>query len=79
MVNRERMLNHLLELVQIDSETREERDVAENLEKAIEEAGGETRIDDAGEKIGGNVGNLFARIPATRSIPTVRTFDAGRT
>jgi len=65
MVNSDRMLNHLLELVQIDSETREERDVAENLKAAVEALGGEASYDDAGEKIGGNVGNLFVRFPAT--------------
>ena len=59
------MLNHFLELVQIDSESREEKDVAENLRKAAEDAGGVTRYDDAGEKIGGNVGNLFIRFEGT--------------
>ena len=70
MLNRERMLNHLLDLVQIDSETREERDVAENLKSAAEELGGDAHFDDAGDKIGGNAGNLFVRFAATNPSAT---------
>jgi len=65
MVNRDRMLGHLLELVQIDSETHQERDVAANLHAAMTSLGAECSYDDAGEKVGGNVGNLFARVAGT--------------
>lgn len=65
MVNEERIKNLLLELVQIDSVSREERDVAERIKQLCEEMGAEVFIDDAGEKVGGNTGNVIARFPGT--------------
>ena len=71
MVNQERIKNLLLELVQIDSHSRQERDVAERIKKYCEELGAEVEIDDAGEKVGGNSGNVIARFPGT--IPGAET------
>jgi len=68
MINEERIKNLLLELVQIDSVSREERDVAERIKQLCEEMGAEVFIDDAGEKVGGDTGNVIARFPGT--IPT---------
>jgi tripeptide aminopeptidase len=68
MINQERIKNLLLELVRIDSVSREERDVAERVKQLCEELGAEVFIDDAGEKVGGNTGNVIARFPGT--IPT---------
>lgn len=65
MINQERIKNLLLELVQIDSVSREERDVAERIRSICEEMGAEVEIDDAGEKVGGNSGNVIARFPGT--------------
>ncbi len=65
MVNQERIKNLLLELVQIDSVSREERDVAERIKAYCEELGAEVFIDDAGQKVGGNTGNVIARFPGT--------------
>lgn len=65
MINQERIKNLLLELVQIDSVSREERDVAERIKQLCEEMGAEVFIDDAGEKVGGNTGNVIARFPGT--------------
>src|SRR5256714_12292702 len=65
MINQERIKNLLLELVQIDSVSREERDVAERIKKICEELGAEVEIDDAGAKVGGNSGNVIARFPGT--------------
>src|SRR5919107_403041 len=65
MINQERIKNLLLELVQIDSISRKERDVAERIKKYCEEMGAEVEIDDAGEKVGGNSGNVIARFPGT--------------
>src|SRR5215212_8244801 len=67
MINQERIKNLLLELVQIDSISRKERDVAERIKKYCEEMGAEVEIDDAGEKVGGNSGNVIARFAG--SIP----------
>jgi len=65
MINQERIKNLLLELVRIDSISREERDVAERVKQICEELGAEVEIDDAGEKVGGNSGNVIARFPGT--------------
>ncbi len=65
MINQERIKNLLLELIQIDSHSRKERDVAERIKQYCEELGAEVSIDDAGEKVGGNSGNVIARFKGT--------------
>src|SRR5215218_9043558 len=65
MINQERIKNLLLELVQIDSVSREERDVAQRIRALCEEMGAEVFVDDAGSKVGGNTGNVIARFPGT--------------
>ena len=65
MINQERIKSLLLELVQIDSVSRKERAVAERIKKYCAEMGAEVEIDDAGEKVGGNSGNVIARFPGT--------------
>jgi tripeptide aminopeptidase len=65
MINQERIRNLLLELVRIDSISRRERDVAERVRRLCEEMGAEVETDDAGEKVGGNTGNVIARFPGT--------------
>jgi tripeptide aminopeptidase len=65
-INRERLKNLLIELIKIDSLSRKERDVAMRLKGEMEALGASVLIDDAGEKVGGNVGNLIARFPGNR-------------
>jgi tripeptide aminopeptidase len=65
MINQERVRNLLLELVRIDSVSREERGVAERIKQLCEEMGAEVFIDDAGSKVGGDTGNVIARFPGT--------------
>ncbi|MBI4488947.1 MAG: M20/M25/M40 family metallo-hydrolase [Deltaproteobacteria bacterium] len=60
MINKDRLKDLLIELVQIDSLSRKEYAIAMRLKREMEEIGGEVWIDDAGQKIGGNVGNLIA-------------------
>src|SRR6267142_6683506 len=67
MINQERIKNLLLELVQIDSHSRKEREVAQCIKKYCEEMGAEVEIDDAGKKVSGNTGNVIARFPGTIS------------
>ena len=71
MINQERIKNLLLELVQIDSVSKKERGVAERIRALCEEMGAEVEIDDAGEKVGGDTGNVIARFPGT--IPDAET------
>ena len=51
----------LIELIKIDSLSRKEHAIAMRLQKEVRELGAEeVWIDDAGEKVGGNVGNVIA-------------------
>ena len=65
MIQAERLNNLLIELIKIDSLSRRERDVALRLKRELEELGASVAIDDAGEKVGGNVGNLIAHFRGT--------------
>ena len=65
MIQQERLKNLLIELIKIDSLSRRERDVALRLKREMEDLGATVTIDDAGEKVGGNVGNLIAHFPGT--------------
>jgi tripeptide aminopeptidase len=71
LINQERLKNFLIELIKIDSLSGKERDVAMRLKREMEELGATVSIDDAGEKVGGNVGNLIAHFSgnAERSQP----------
>jgi len=59
MIHEERLKNLLMELIRIDSLSRKERAIAQRLKQEMEELGGKSWIDDAGEKVGGDTGNLI--------------------
>jgi tripeptide aminopeptidase len=65
LINQERLKKLLIELIKIDSLSRKEYDVAMRLKREMEELGAEVSIDDAGDKVGGNVGNLIAHFSGT--------------
>ena len=65
MINQHRMKDLLIELIKIDSLSRHEYDVAMRLAREMEELGAKVSFDDAGEKVGGNVGNLIAHFHGT--------------
>jgi tripeptide aminopeptidase len=67
LINHERIKNLLIELIRIDSLSRKEYDVAMRLKREMLELGATVDIDDAGEKVGGNVGNLIATFTGSRS------------
>ena len=71
MINEKRVLEEFLELVQIRCSTRDEREVADLLTKKLTDLGGTVREDKAGEKLGGNTGNLVADFPGTIEAPTI--------
>ncbi len=54
------IIEYFMDLVAIDSESRNEKAVAMQLQKDLEELGFTTQFDQANEKTGGNVGNLYA-------------------
>ena len=65
MINQERIKKLLIELIKIDSLSRQEYDVAMRLKREMEDLGGAVAIDDAGQRVGGNVGNLIASFAGT--------------
>lgn len=67
MVNRERMIEHVLSLIRIDSESRHEKDVALKLKSELESLGAQTHIDDADKETGSNTGNVIAFFKGTQS------------
>lgn len=60
MVNKKRLVESFMELVKIDSISREERNLADLLVEKLEDLGLEVRIDQAGEKVKSNSGNIIA-------------------
>jgi tripeptide aminopeptidase len=70
LINQERLKKLLIELIKIDSLSRKEYDVAMRLKREMEELGAKVSIDDAGDKVGGNVGNLIAHFSGTAPTAT---------
>ncbi len=64
MINEKRVLERFLEYVQIDSPTKEELNFANFLKDEMIRLGLEVYMDDAGEKVGSNSGNLVGRLKA---------------
>jgi len=71
MINKERMVNELIELIGIDSLTRQERQMADCLTKKLHSLGYEVYEDDAGKKIGGNAGNLICNIKGDKGVSAI--------
>lgn len=65
MVNQQRLVDEFIELVKIDSETKEEREISLALKRKFTELGLTIREDEAGAKTGHGANNLFATLPAT--------------
>lgn len=74
MINRQRMLKNFLDLIKIKCSTKDERQVADLLTQQLKELGLTVREDDAGQKIGGNCGNLIADLKGTVSGAPVLMF-----
>lgn len=60
MINRDRLLRTFLDLVEINSPSKNERKVADYLRPKLEQLGFEVKEDSSGAVIGGNTGNLIA-------------------
>jgi tripeptide aminopeptidase len=65
VINRERLRAGFVDLVRISSPSRREGAVARYLMPVLKNLGAKVEVDDAGAKVGGDTGNLLARIPAT--------------
>jgi len=72
MIGRDRMVAKFINFVQIDSPGKAEREMAEAVQQALVDLGLRPYYDEVGSAIGGNCGNLIARLPATADgLPTV--------
>lgn len=71
MINKERLLSRFLKYVQIDSPTKRELQFADFLKKEMESIGLEVVMDDAGEKVGSNAGNLIGKLKGTTKGETI--------
>ena len=74
-VNQDRLVNEFLELVKVDSETKNELTIASVLTKKFEQLGLEVIEDDSAEKTGHGAGNLICNLAGTsannESIPEI--------
>lgn len=62
MHNKNRIIEEFMGLTRIDSETRNEREIADYLKQELESLGLDVFEDDAGKKIGGNAGNIIGEL-----------------
>lgn len=60
LVNRKRLLNTFLNFAAIDSPSYSEREVCEKIISILEPLGFKISVDNAGERLGGNCGNIYA-------------------
>lgn len=68
-ISRDRLTALFLDLVRIDSHSRQERAVAERLAHELGEIGADVWFDDAGTKVGGTTGNVLARFTGSLDVP----------
>ena len=66
MIKPERIKDEFLELTSISSMSRREGAIARRLESILKSMGASVEVDDAGEKVGGETGNILARFAGTR-------------
>lgn len=66
MINEERLLNEFLDLVQIDSETKYETEIAKVLKRKFSELGLDVIEDGTKEQTGHGAGNLICTLPAVK-------------
>ncbi|MEA2088037.1 MAG: M20/M25/M40 family metallo-hydrolase [Candidatus Caldatribacteriota bacterium] len=76
MVNGKRLVESFMELVKIDSVSREEKAVANFLVKKLKDLGLEVTVDRAGEKVKSNSGNIIARLKGSVKKATPIMFSA---
>jgi tripeptide aminopeptidase len=71
MINPERLAETFIRLVRIDSVSRQEAAVCDELREIFETMGAETFVDDAGKAVGSNTGNLIARFKGSVDVPAM--------
>ncbi len=69
MINRQRLADTFMRFVSIDSESMKELQVSDQIRQMLTPMAAEMHIDRAGEKIGGNTGNLIVKIQGNKNVP----------
>jgi tripeptide aminopeptidase len=67
MIKPERIKDEFMELASISSMSRREGAIARRLESILKSMGASVEVDDAGEKVGGETGNILARFAGTKA------------
>ncbi|WP_312702366.1 M20/M25/M40 family metallo-hydrolase [Sedimentibacter sp.] len=65
MINEKRLISTFMEYVQIDSETKNEKDISERIINDLRELGYEPYTDESGKKLNSNGNNVYCFIPGT--------------
>src|SRR5665648_772335 len=76
MVNEKRLIESFVKLVKIDSISRKERNLADFLIEKLEDLGLDVIVDQAGEKVKSNSGNIIARLKGNIKNATPIMFSA---
>lgn len=71
MINKERLINKFFEYVKIDSESFNEKEMAETLVKEMKELGMKVETDTAGEDIGSNANNVYGYLDGDLNIEPI--------
>ncbi len=71
LLNETRLVNEFVELVKIDSLSLRERQMCDLLKRKLLELGYTAVEDDAGEKIGGECGNIICTIKGSKNVPAI--------
>ena len=69
MIDRERLTQTFSRLVRIDSVSKEEKAISKVLCEILTSMGADVAQDDAGEKIGGQTGNIVAKFKGNATVP----------
>ncbi len=71
LLNKTRLVNEFLELVKIDSLSYKERQMCDTLKQKIQNLGYSPIEDDAGQKVGGECGNIICTIKGSKNVPAI--------
>ena len=69
MIKQDRLTDYTMDLITIDSPSKQEKKVAMKLKYDMEQIGAQCSFDSADEKVGGNVGNLTVKVKGNTDAP----------
>lgn len=70
-MNTQRLVDEFMEMVRINSLSKKEAVLANVLVEKLKHLGFDVVVDNAGEKIGGNTGNIIAKMKGSKNVSTV--------